>query len=146
MTATDPRSDYAAFTRSLIEDFRAHNGKTTSGPFTDSPLLLLHTVGARSGEPRIAPLIYSRDGDRLVIIASKSGAPSNPAWFANVVAHPDVTVEAGGETFRARAVVHADGPERDRLWEAHKARFPRYAEYEQKTTRLIPVVVLERIG
>lgn len=144
MTATDPRPDYAAFTRALIDDHRAHRGHVSSGPFKDLPVLLLHTTGAKSGSPRIAPLLYSRDGDRFVIIASKSGAPSNPAWFANLVAHPEVTLEVEGETFRARAAV-AEGAERDRLWAAHKARFPRYAEYEQRTSRVIPAVVLERI-
>lgn len=144
MTTTNPRPDYADFTRALIDDFRAHGGRVTSGPFLGRDLLLLHTVGAKSGQPRIAPLVFSRDGDRLVIMASKGGAPTNPAWFANLVAHPEVTVEAGGETFKARAVV-ATGAERDRLWAAHVERYPTFADYEQKTTREIPAVILERI-
>lgn len=145
MTSSDPRADYAAFTSALIEDHRAHGGRITFGPFKDRPVLLLHTVGARSGEPRIAPLVYSRDGDRLVVMASKGGAPSNPAWFANVVANPAVMVEADGQTFTARAVV-AEGAERDRLWAQHVAQHPGFADYERKTTRVIPAVTLERIG
>src|SRR5512140_3297466 len=113
MTAPDPRPDFANFTRALIEDHRAHGGRITFGPFKDRPVLLLHTLGARSGEPRIAPLVYSRDGDRYVIVASKGGAPAHPAWFANLVRNPVVVVEAEGETFNARAEV-ATGAERDR--------------------------------
>lgn len=145
MTATDPRADYAAFTRALIEDHRAHGGQITFGPFQGRSVLLLHTVGAKTGEPRIAPVVYSRDGDRLVIMASKAGAPTNPAWFANLVASPIVTVEAEGDTFEARAIV-AEGAERDRLWAQHVAEYPGFAEYEQRTTRTIPAVVLERLG
>ena len=145
MTATDPGAERAAFTQALIEDHRAHGGQITSGPFEGRPVLLLHTVGAKSGEPRIAPLVYSRDGDRLVVMASKGGAPSNPSWFTNLLAHPDVTVEAEGDTFRARAVV-AEGAERDRLWSAHVAQHPGFADYERKTSRVIPAVILERVG
>ncbi len=144
MTDTDPRAAYAAFTQALIADLRAHGGEITSGPFAGRPVLLLHTVGAKTGEPRIAPLVYSSDGGRLVIAASKSGAPEHPAWYANLVADPMVTVEAGGETFRARAVV-TEGAERDRLWAAHVAQHPGFAEYEGKTDRVIPMVALERI-
>jgi deazaflavin-dependent oxidoreductase (nitroreductase family) len=145
MTAIDPRPDRAAFTQALIEDHRAHGGRITSGPFEGRPVLLLHTVGAKSGEPRIAPVVFSRDGERYVIMASKGGAPTNPAWFANLMAHPEVTVEADGDTFRARAVV-AEGPERDRLWRAHTAQHPNFLDYEQKTTRVIPAISLERIA
>ena len=145
MTASDLRTNYAAATRALIEEHRANRGRILSGPFKDRPVLLLHTVGAKSGEPRIAPLVFSRDGDRYVVIASKGGAPTNPAWYANTVANPDVTVEAEGDTFKARAHVEAEGPERDRLFNAHKAQHPNFADYEQKTTRVIPAVSLERI-
>jgi deazaflavin-dependent oxidoreductase (nitroreductase family) len=143
MTTNDPRADYAAFTRNLIADVRA-NGRPTSGPFAGRPVLILTTTGARTGEPRVAPLVFSRDGDRLVIIASKAGAPDNPAWYANLVANPVVTVETGGELFRARAA-EAHGDERQRLWDAHVAEHPGFAEYPARTTRLIPVIVLERI-
>ncbi len=142
MTVTDPRAAYAAFTQALIDDLRAHGGEVTSGPFVGRPVLLLHTIGAKTGEPRIAPLVYSRDGDHLVVAASKGGAPDHPAWFANLVANPEVTVEAGGRTFTARAVV-AEGAERDRLWAVHVAQHPGFSEYEARTTRRIPMVALE---
>ncbi len=145
MTTTDPRADYAAFTRALIEDVRT-NGQPTSGPFVGRPVLVLTTTGARTGEPRVAPLVFSRDGDRLVIMASKAGAPTHPAWYANLVANPIVTVETGGERFEARATeVH--GAERTRLWDAHVVQHPGFAEYVEKAgDRVIPVIVLERVA
>jgi deazaflavin-dependent oxidoreductase (nitroreductase family) len=144
MPSLESQSDRATFTRALIEDHRVHGGRITFGPFKDRPVLLLHTVGAKTGEPRIAPLVFSRDRDRFVIMASKGGAPSNPAWFANVVANPVVVVEAGGETFTARAVV-AEGVERDRLWAQHLAQHAGFADYERRTSRVIPVIALKRI-
>ncbi|HEX9044350.1 MAG TPA: nitroreductase family deazaflavin-dependent oxidoreductase [Candidatus Limnocylindrales bacterium] len=145
MTSPDPRAAFAEMTRALIDDVRAHGGRVTAGPFVGRPILLLTTTGARTGQPRLAPLVYSRHGDRYVIAASKGGAPTNPAWFANLVAHPVVTVEAGGDTFEARATV-ASGPERDRLWAAHVAEHPGFAAYEARTTRVIPMILLERVG
>jgi deazaflavin-dependent oxidoreductase (nitroreductase family) len=144
MTDVDPRVAHEAFTRALVADLRAHAGEVTSGPFMGRPVLLLTTTGAHSGLPRLAPLVYSRDGDRLVVVASKGGAPVNPKWFANLVANPVVTVEARGETFPARAIV-AEGADRDRLWAAHVRQHPGFAEYERKTTRQIPVISLERL-
>jgi deazaflavin-dependent oxidoreductase (nitroreductase family) len=132
------------FNQSLIEEFRATNGKVT-GDFAGRPLLLLTTTGARSGQPRVSPLVYTTDGDHIVIIASKGGAPTNPDWYHNVVANPVVTIELPGETFQARATV-AEGAERERLFNAQAALMPGFAEYQQKTTRRIPVVVLERIS
>lgn len=144
MTTNDPRADYAAFTRALIEDVRS-NGHPTSGPFAGRPVLILTTTGARTGEPRVAPLVFSRDGDHLVIMASKSGAPVHPAWYANLVANPVVTVETGGERFEARAS-EAHGDERARLWDAHVVQHPAFAEYVEKAgDRIIPVIVLDRI-
>jgi deazaflavin-dependent oxidoreductase (nitroreductase family) len=143
MTTNDPRADYAAFTRALIDDVRS-NGRPTSGPFLGRPVLILTTTGARTGQPRVAPLVYSRDADRLVIMASKAGAPENPAWYANLVANPVVTVETGGEMFQARAET-VQGDERERLWDAHVAQHPGFAEYPARTARVIPVVVLERL-
>jgi deazaflavin-dependent oxidoreductase (nitroreductase family) len=132
------------FNQSLIEEFRANDGKVT-GVFAGRPLLLLTTTGARSGQPRVSPLVYTTDGDRIVIIASKGGAPTNPDWYHNMVANPVVTVEMPGETFQARATV-AEGTERTRLYDAQAALMPGFAEYQQKTTRQIPVVILERLA
>jgi deazaflavin-dependent oxidoreductase (nitroreductase family) len=140
---TSPAPSYSDYNKSVVEDFRAHHGKVTSGPHVSSDLLLLHTVGARSGGERVTPLVYTRDGDRMVIVASKGGAPSNPSWFANVVAHPVVTIEAGDETFKARATV-AEPAERDRLFAQHARRYPGFLDYEKRTDRVIPVVLLER--
>jgi deazaflavin-dependent oxidoreductase (nitroreductase family) len=126
----------------VIEKFRANGGKV-DGP---NKLLLLTTTGAKSGQPRIAPLAYSQDGDHLVILASKNAAPTNPDWYHNLVANPTVTVEVGNEQFQARAFVVEDEQEYERLYAQHAALMPGFAEYRQKTTRKIPVIVLERIS
>ena len=130
------------FNRTVIEEFRANDGKVT-GRFAGAPLLLLTTTGAKSGQTRTNPVAYRREGGRVFVFASKAGAPRDPDWFHNLVAHPDVTVELPGETYRARAVV-VEGPERDRVWEAQKTVMPGFADYERKTTRRIPVVELQR--
>ena len=135
-------ADQNEFNRKIIEEFRA-NGGETFGPFKGRPLLLLTTTGARSGEVRTTPLVYSRDGDRIVIIASMGGAPKHPSWFLNLRANPEVTVELGAEKFGARASV-PEGAERDRLYAQQAAQMPAFDEYQQKTTRRIPAVVLER--
>ncbi len=132
------------FNDSIIGQFRANAGQMTSGPFAGRSLLLLTTRGAKTGEERTAPLVYTRDGDRFVIVASKGGAPTHPAWYHNLRADPVVTVELGPEKFRARATVTNDA-ERRRLYDRHAAKMPAFAEYEKKTTRKIPVVLLERI-
>jgi deazaflavin-dependent oxidoreductase (nitroreductase family) len=132
-----------SFNDDLIADFRAHGGKASGGPFLGRPLLLLTTVGARSGESRTVPLVYTRDGDRYVIIASKGGAPTHPAWYHNLLAHPAVKLEVGEETFQADASV-AEGAERRKLYDAQAAMMPAFAGYELKTTRVIPVVTLDR--
>ena len=129
---------------SIIAQFRANGGQMTSGPFTGRTLLLLTTKGAKTGAERTSPLVYSRDGDRFVIIASKGGAPTHPAWYHNLRAHPEVTLEVGREKFRARASVATDA-ERRRLYDKHAERMPAFWDYEKKTTRTIPVVVLDRI-
>jgi len=129
----------------IIEDFRAHGGHVTTGFFVGKPLLLLTVSGARSGTRRTTPLIYTRDGDRYVIVASKGGAPENPAWYHNLLANPVVDVEVEDERFPARASV-ADPAERRRLYDQQIAVLPGFADYEQRTTRQIPVVLLERIG
>lgn len=126
---------------SIIEEFRA-NGGIVGGPFEGATLLLLHTKGAKTGKDRIHPLVYQAHDDDVVVFASYAGAPANPAWFHNLVANPEVTVEIGTETVPKRARV-AEGDERDVLWERQKQQMPGFADYEQKTTRQIPVVVLE---
>ena len=132
------------FNRTLIEEFRAHDGKV-AGPFEGVPLLLLTTTGAKTGRKHTTPVVYLRDGERLVVFGSKGGAPSHPAWYHNIVANPTVTIELPGEQFEARAVV-TEGEERDRIFDAQKAAMPGFADYERKTDRKIPVVALERIA
>ena len=138
-----PLERMQAFNRGIVDEYRATGG-TVSGQFAGAPLLLLTTTGARSGEPRTTPLVHTRDGDRLVVIASYAGAPRHPAWFLNLRVNPDVTVELGAETFAARAIV-AEGGERERLFERQAAEMPRFNEYREKTSREIPVVVLKRV-
>ena len=130
------------YNRPIIEEFQANGGKV-GGPFAGVPLLLLTTTGAKSGKQRINPLAYNMDGERLVVLASKAGAPTHPDWYHNLVAHPDVTVEVGNETFEARATV-VEGAERDELYANRVAIMPIFAEYQAKITRTIPVVVLTR--
>ncbi len=127
----------------VIEEFRANSGKV-GGYFTGKTLLLLHTTGAKSGQERINPVAYVTDGDRLVIVASKGGAPTHPQWYHNLLAHPLVTVEVGTEKFQARAEVVSE-PERTRLYAKMVAMMPVFGEYPQKTTRVIPVVALMRV-
>ncbi len=135
-------SDHDDFNQKLVEEFRENSGKV-GGMFASTPLLILTTKGAKSGEPRVHPLAYSTDGDRYVVIASKGGAPTNPQWYHNVVANPDVTVEIGNEKFEAKASV-AEGEERQRLFDNQAAIMPGFADYQRNTTRILPVIVLER--
>jgi len=130
------------YNRRLIEEFRAHGGKV-GGMWEGTPLLLLTTTGARSGERRTTPMGYLPDGDRLIVWASNGGSPTHPGWYHNLVAHPHVTVEVGTETFDAIAVVTA-GAERDRLWTQGVAVYPQLAEAQAKTARQIPVIALSR--
>jgi deazaflavin-dependent oxidoreductase (nitroreductase family) len=130
--------------KAIIEEFRANGGKV-GGQFAGMPLLLLHTIGAKSQQPRINPVAYTTDGDRYVVIASKGGAPTNPDWYYNLVAQPLVTVEVGTEQFQAQAAV-ATEPERTRLYDQMAAARPNFAEYQRKTTRSIPVVILTRVS
>jgi deazaflavin-dependent oxidoreductase (nitroreductase family) len=132
------------FDQDIIEQFRANHGRILRGPFAGRTLLLLTTTGARSGRPLTKPLGFTRDGDRYVVIASKGGSPTHPAWYHNLVANPRVTVEVGQERFEARASV-AQGAERERLYAQQAAQIPVFAEYQRMTTRQIPVVVLERV-
>jgi deazaflavin-dependent oxidoreductase (nitroreductase family) len=132
------------FNRNLIAEFRAGEGKV-AGPFEGAPLLLLTTTGAKTGRKHTTPLVYQQDGGRIVVFGSKGGAPSHPAWYHNLVANPTVTVELPAETFEARAVT-VEGAERDRIWSAQKELMPGFKDYEAKTDRQIPVIVLERVG
>jgi deazaflavin-dependent oxidoreductase (nitroreductase family) len=126
--------------KKIIDEFRANDGKV-GGYFAGRTLLLLHTKGAKSGQERIKPVAYVRDGDRLVVIASKGGAPTNPNWYHNVVANPLVTVVVGQETFQAQATV-SEEPERTRLYNKMVEMMPGFDDYRRKTTRIIPVIVL----
>jgi deazaflavin-dependent oxidoreductase (nitroreductase family) len=135
-------SDVKSFNEQVIEEFRA-NGGVVGGPMEGMPLLLLHTVGAKSGQPRVNPLAYLEDGDRLVIIASFAGAPKHPPWYHNLVANPEVTVEVGTEKYEALATVVGE-PERTELYGKVAAAMPVFDEYQSRTERVIPVVVLTR--
>jgi deazaflavin-dependent oxidoreductase (nitroreductase family) len=125
----------------IIEEFRA-NGGAVGGQFAGAPLLLLHTVGARSGQRRVNPVMYQKVDGGYAVFASKAGAPVNPDWYHNLLAQPQVTAEIGTQTVELVARV-ADGDERERIWAAQKAAYPGFADYERKTTRQIPVIVLE---
>ena len=135
-------ADMNDWNRQTIEAFRANKGKV-GGMWEGRPLLLLTTTGAKSGQRRTTPTMYLPDGDRLLVFASKGGAPTNPDWYHNLLAHPQVTVEVGSETYEATAIV-LTGEERDRLFAKHAALYPQFAEYQAKTTRKIPVIALER--
>ena len=132
------------YNRRVIETFRA-NGGEVGGPYAGSTLLLLTSIGARSGRPHTTPLVYLADGERLVVFGTKGGAPTNPDWYYNLRANPDAAIEVGTETIRVRATI-ASGEERERLFAAQAERRPHFAEYAAKTRREIPVVVLERLG
>jgi deazaflavin-dependent oxidoreductase (nitroreductase family) len=146
-TATeDPAAAYKAFTAGLIDDFRAHDGAPTEGPLAGRQILLLTTTGAKTGQARVNPLVFSRDGDDHVVAATKGGAPAHPSWYLNILAEPVVTVEVGGEAFQARAVAIDGGPERDRLYAQHAKVEAGFLDYPKKTDRVIPVVRLVRIA
>jgi deazaflavin-dependent oxidoreductase (nitroreductase family) len=135
-------SDVNDFNAQVIAEFRANDGRV-GGPFAGATVLVLTTTGAKSGLERVNPVVARVDGDRIYVFASKAGAPTNPDWFHNLVAHPEVTVELGTERFAARAVV-VDRVERDRIYAAQAEEFPNFAEYQESTDRVIPVVLLER--
>ncbi|MFK4070247.1 nitroreductase/quinone reductase family protein [Streptomyces sp. NPDC029674] len=130
------------FNQSVIDEFRAHGGKV-GGPFEGGDLLLLTTTGAKSGKEHTSPLGFVRDGELLLVIGSNLGGPRHPDWYRNVLAHPTVTVELGTDTFEAIAVP-AEGERRDRLFERVVAAEPGYGDYQERTSRILPVVVLER--
>jgi len=134
-------SDYADFTRTITREIR-EEGRPVTGFFAGKQVLLLTTTGAKTGEPRTSVVAHTRDGDRIIVVASKSGAPTNPAWFANLTANPIVTIEMDKHVFRARATA-AEGAERDRLYAQHASVHPQFNDYPSKTERQIPVVILE---
>ncbi|GCE15910.1 nitroreductase family deazaflavin-dependent oxidoreductase [Tengunoibacter tsumagoiensis] len=123
----------------VIEEFRANHGHVRGG----AALILLTTTGAKTGQPRIAPLMYVPDGDRILAVASKGGDPKHPDWFLNILAHPEVTVEVGNEKFTTTANI-LSGAEREKAYRRAAEVFPPYAEYQKKTSREIPVIALER--
>jgi deazaflavin-dependent oxidoreductase (nitroreductase family) len=135
--------EYFEFNQRIIDEFRACGGKV-SGPVEGFTLLLLHNRGARSGAERITPVAYQPLTEGWAVFATHAGAPKHPDWFHNVVAHPETTIEIGTDTVHVRARVAA-GEERDRIWERQKLFYPRYARYEQRAGREIPVVILERL-
>ena len=137
-------SDAKDWNKQVIEEFRANDGKV-GGHFENMTLLLLHTIGAKSGQPRLNLVATMVDGDRYVIIASKGGAPTNPDWYYNIVANPEVRIEVGTEKFQAQADV-APEPERTALFAKMAAQHPGFAEYERNTDRVIPVIVLTRVS
>lgn len=136
--------DINEMNRKVIEEFRANSGKV-GGQFADYRLLLLKTIGAKSGETRTKPLAYLEDGNRLLVIASYAGAPTSPPWFFNLIKNREVGVEVGDEQYQARATV-AEEPERTELYAKVVAAMPIFAEYQGKTERVIPVVALTRLG
>jgi deazaflavin-dependent oxidoreductase (nitroreductase family) len=128
----------------IIEEFRANEGRV-GGPFEGRPLLLLHHHGAKTGIERVNPLAYRQVGGDFAVFGSKGGAPTNPDWYYNLVANPDASVEVGTKTYRVRARV-ATPEERSRIWKEQKRDVPAFADYERKTSRQIPVVLLEPVA
>ena len=140
-------SEFDEMNREVLAEFRANAGvvdTAAGGYFKGKPVLVLHTTGARTGRERETPLMYLDEGDDRYVFASKGGAPNHPDWYHNLKGNPDVTVDVGTESYPATARV-ITGPERDRIYAAQVAAFPQFGDYEQKTTRQIPVVVLERV-
>ena len=129
--------------RQVIDEFRANGGKVAQ--FEGRPLLLLHHKGAKTGTERVNPLVYLPVDGNFAVFGSKAGAPENPAWYHNLLSNPDTEIEVGTETIPVRARV-ADGAERDEIWEEQKRVNSNFADYEKKTTRSIPVVILERVA
>lgn len=134
-------SDRNEWNRRAIEEFRANKGQV-GGMWESRPLLLLTTTGAKSGQRRTTPVIYLLQEGRLFVFASKGGAPTHPAWYYNLLAHPGVTVEIGDQTYQAIAKP-VTGAERDRIYATWAERYPQFREYQQKTARIIPVIELE---
>ena len=139
---SDPVAQMIDYNNKVIKEFRENGGEVT-GRFAGAPLLLLTTTGAKSGEKRTTPLAFSSDGDDIIIIASYAGNPKHPAWFLNMRANPEVTIELPNETFITNAVI-PEGEERQRLFDQQAAKMPAFKEYQAKTSRQIPVIVISR--
>ncbi len=135
-------SDVNDFNRGIIEQFRANGGKV-GPPFEGAPLLILHSTGAKSGKTRLAPIVYQQVDGSWAVFGSKAGAPDNPDWYHNLVANPSATIEVGTEEVAVTARV-LEGDEREAIWSKQKELMPGFAEYEAKTDRTIPVVLLDR--
>lgn len=133
-------SDVSEWNRKIIEEFQANKGKV-GGPFANTPLLLLHTTGAKTGRERINPLMFLDLDEHRYVFATRAGHEANPDWYLNLVAHPEVTVEAGSGTYQA-AAVPLTGGERDRIYAEQARRNSGFAEYQKMTSRIIPVVEL----
>jgi deazaflavin-dependent oxidoreductase (nitroreductase family) len=137
-------SDMNDFNAQIIAEFHANDG-VVGGPFEGASLLLLHHTGAKSGTERVSPLVYQPVGDRYAIFASKAGAPTNPDWYHNLVAHPDVNIEVGTQTIPVTARVAGPG-EREEIWDRQKRESPGFAKYEDTAApRQIPVIVLDPV-
>ena len=132
------------FNRRIIEEFRANAGRV-GGPFEGVPIVLVHHRGARTGIERVSPLAYQQLEDGAIAVGSKGGAPTNPDWFHNLVANPQARVEVGTDSYDVTARV-AEGEERERIWAKQKADRPPFADYEARTSRQIPVVILQRVS
>ena len=132
------------FNQKVISEFRSNEGEV-SGQMKGLPLLLLTTIGARTGKPFTKPLAYTKDGNRIVVIASFAGSPHHPAWYVNLLKNPVATVEMGSEKFQARATT-TSGELRQRLFDAQSKLLPVFNDYQKKTGREIPVVILERVN
>ena len=126
----------------VIEEFRSRGGRV-GGNFEGAPILLMHTVGAKTGEERVTPVMYLADGERWVVFASSAGAPNSPGWYHNLVAKPDMAIEVGTETIDIRATI-ASPEERGPLYARQAAAYPQFGEYEKRTLRKIPVVIFTR--
>jgi deazaflavin-dependent oxidoreductase (nitroreductase family) len=131
-------------TAAIIAEFRAHHGQV-GGRFAGAPLLLLHTVGARTGQARVNPMMYLADGGRYVVFATKAGADTHPAWYYNLLAHPDTVIEVGDRTVPVHAAA-THGAEREALYSRQASRYPAFARYQAGTARVIPVVALRPTG
>jgi deazaflavin-dependent oxidoreductase (nitroreductase family) len=138
-----PNPEREQFNRKVVDEFRSNKGNV-GGQFKGAPMIIVTHTGAKSGKSYTTPLVYTKDGDRYVIIASKAGAPTNPDWYHNLKAHPEVTLEVGTEKFKARAK-EVTGAERDRLYKAQADMMPFFNDYAKKAGRVIPVFVLERV-